>query len=252
VIVLLHGNGEDHHIFDPIVPVLTAAGRTVVTVDTRGHGQSARGDGPLTIDRCADDLAAVLDALYAAVRNGGNKPIDQVDVVGFSDGGNIALAFAVAHPGRVRSLVTYGANIVPTGVKPVLLVKTWLRWFRLRAASLLTCGQTRRRLHATAEIVGLMTSQPRIAPASLAAVTAPALIAAGQNDVIRESHTRLIADALPAGRCLIVPDATHGLPLDDPLRFTHVVTDFLDEVSPETAPNPSSPPAKSRPQPRRT
>jgi len=220
VVVLLHGNGEDRHLFDPVAAVL-ARRRRVVALDTRAHGESPRGNGPLTIDRCADDLLAALDALRASDPSAG-----RVDLVGFSDGGNIALTFAVAHPDRVRSVVVYGANLHPGG-----LTARTLWGLRLALAGLRLGGLASPRLRRRAEVWALMTTQPDIDPAALAAVTCPVLVAAGERDVVREDHTRLIAASLPQGCARFVPGATHVLPGEDPARFAALVEEFVDESS---------------------
>ena len=211
LLVLLHGNGEDHHLFDPIVPLLAPTHR-VVALDSRAHGASPPGDGPLTIERMAEDLAGVLDALGAG----------EADLVGFSDGGNIALTFALSHPERVRSALVYGANLAPGGLRLLTRCQLVVALWALRVASLF-----HRRARARAQTWALMTVQPRIDPAGLAAVTAPVLVMAGQRDLVKDSHTRQIAAALPNGQLRIVPGAGHFLPVKDPARFAGFINDFL-------------------------
>jgi len=88
-LILLHGNGESSAYFaNQIVPL--AQVRRVIAVDTRGHGASPRGSAPFTLSQFADDLLAFMDRLGIA----------QADMLGFSDGGNIALLFALRHPVR--------------------------------------------------------------------------------------------------------------------------------------------------------
>ncbi|MCL2803926.1 MAG: alpha/beta hydrolase [Micrococcales bacterium] len=222
-LVLLHGNGEDHHLFDPMVPVLSP-GYRVVALDTRAHGQSPRGVGPLTIDHLVEDLAGALDALGA----------DRVALVGFSDGGNIALAFAAAYPGRIKSLITYGANLFPAGLRAGVWVQLRLGLVALRVAGLVS-----RRARARAQTWALMTVQPHIDPSALAVVTAPALIVAGQRDAIRLSHTELIGASLPNSTVTIVDGAGHMLPKKDPDRFVRLILDFLNhELGTDPDPHP--------------
>ena len=45
------------------------------------------------------------------------KGLEQADILGFSDGANIALLFALRHPRRVGRLILNGANLFPKGVK---------------------------------------------------------------------------------------------------------------------------------------
>lgn len=93
-LVLLHGNGEDGSYF---LHQMEAFSREflVYALDTRGHGRSPRGSAPFTISQFAEDLLAFLD----------EQGLKRVNLLGFSDGGNIALTFALRHPERVRRLV---------------------------------------------------------------------------------------------------------------------------------------------------
>ena len=76
-------------------------------LDTRGHGKSPRGTAPFSIRQFAEDLLHFLD----------EQNLPQVDLLGFSDGGNIALTFAAKYPHRIRRLVLNGANFHPSGIK---------------------------------------------------------------------------------------------------------------------------------------
>lgn len=71
-----------------------------------------------------------------------------------------------------------------------------------------------------------MVRQPRIPLRALARVRVPVLVAAGEHDVIRRAHTEAVAAALPAGECLVVPGADHGLPMSDPEAFVRLVRGF--------------------------
>ena len=106
-LILLHGNGEDSTYFEHQIERLSRTFR-VIALDTRGHGRSPRGSAPFTIRQFADDLLAFMD----------EHGIERAHLLGFSDGGNIALVFALAHPERVGKLVLNGANLDAGGVKP--------------------------------------------------------------------------------------------------------------------------------------
>ena len=104
-LILLHGNGEDGSYFSHQMEAFSDRYR-VIAVDTRGHGRTPRGDAPFTIRQFADDLLAFMDA----------QGLAKADILGFSDGGNIALVFALAHPERVGRLILNGANLDPSGL----------------------------------------------------------------------------------------------------------------------------------------
>lgn len=216
VVLLLHGNGEDGASLAPVAADL-ARDHRVLSPDARGHGRSPRGTGPLTIARMADDAAAVLAGAGVGV-----EPVaGPADVVGYSDGGNVGLMLALRHPAAVRSLVVYGANVDPAGLTARTRAEVTAAWLGQRARGLVDPAA-----RARAEVTDLMVRQPRIPLRALARVRVPVLVAAGEHDVIRRAHTEAVAAALPAGRCLIVPGADHGLPLADPAAFARLVRAF--------------------------
>jgi pimeloyl-ACP methyl ester carboxylesterase len=182
---------------------------TVYAVDTRGHGHSPRGTAPFTISQFADDLPAFMD----------EQGIERAHILGFSDGGNIALTFALRHPGRVGRLVLNGANLDPSGVRPSVQIPIVLGY---KLASLSQAPKAR----ANAELLGLMVNEPHIHPRELAALTMPALVIVGSRDMIRASHSRLIADSLPHGR-LVTVKGDHFIAGKRPGPFNRAVLEFL-------------------------
>lgn len=226
MVLLLHGNGEDGASLAPVAADLSRDHR-VLSPDARGHGRSPRGSGPLTIARMADDAAAVLAAASGAdpgLRADGDAGAGAgaADVVGYSDGGNVGLMLALRHPGAVRSLIVYGANVDPGGLTPRTRAEVTAAWLGQRARGLVDPAA-----RARAEVTDLMVRQPRIPLRALARVRVPVLVAAGEHDVIRRAQTEAIAAALPAGQCAIVPGADHGLPMADPGAFVRLVRGFL-------------------------
>ena len=93
-LVLLHGNGEDHTYFKRQMGPFSQHFR-VIAVDTRGHGESPRGTAPFTLEQFAEDLKEFLDG----------RSITRCHLLGFSDGGNIALLFALKYPEYVEKLI---------------------------------------------------------------------------------------------------------------------------------------------------
>jgi pimeloyl-ACP methyl ester carboxylesterase len=96
-VVLVHGWGACVYTFRDAVPALARAGRRVLALDLRGHGLSDKpiGRGNYTVTALVDDVRHLLDVLG----------LDQVDLLGHSLGGGVALHFALAHPHRIRRLV---------------------------------------------------------------------------------------------------------------------------------------------------
>jgi len=78
-----------------------SASHTVIGIDQRGHGHSPDGPWKLSYPQMAEDTAAILEKLA----------LGPVDLVGHSDGADIALLVARDHPRLVRRVVISGANL---------------------------------------------------------------------------------------------------------------------------------------------
>ena len=109
-LLLLHGGLGSIGMFEPVLPAL-ADGREVIAVDLHGHGRTALGDRPISLPDIGDDMAEVLRQLG----------YEQVDVLGYSFGGGVALRLAVQHPERVRRLAIVSAGYARDGFHPEML-----------------------------------------------------------------------------------------------------------------------------------
>lgn len=209
-LILLHGNGESSDYFAHQTAYFSRRYR-VLALDTRGHGRSPRGSAPFTLAQFAEDLLAFMD----------QQGLEKAHILGFSDGANIALLFALAHPERVDRLILNGANLYPGGVKPWIQWPTVAEYHLLRPLTGRSPGLRRRR-----ELLGLMVNEPHIDPASLAALTMPALVIAGTRDMIADAHSQLIADSLP-NAALVRIDGDHFIAAKAPEVFDRAVEAFL-------------------------
>ena len=99
-LVLLHGGLGAGEMFGPVLPSFTDH-HQVILVDLQGHGRTADIDRPIDVRLMADDVAALIEHLG----------LDDVDLVGYSLGGGVALQTAIRHPERVRRLVAASANV---------------------------------------------------------------------------------------------------------------------------------------------
>jgi pimeloyl-ACP methyl ester carboxylesterase len=209
-LILLHGNGADSGYFRGQIDAF--AGRYhVYAVDTRGHGRTPRGGMPFTIRQFAEDLLGFMD----------EHQIEKAHLLGFSDGANIAMVFAVRHPGRVDRLILNGANLNSSGVKRRIQIPIELG-YRIAKCFSGKSDEARR----NAEMLGLMVNEPNVSPAELAGIRAKTLVIAGTRDMIRESHTRLIAKSIPdAG--LVFVKGNHFIANRRPAEFNRAVLDFL-------------------------
>lgn len=233
-LLLIHGNSGDLHFFDRNLPLL-ASHRKVVAMDCRGQGLSARGHGPLTLSRFADDAAEVIRALGT----GTDARPERFAVLGFSDGANVAMLLAARHPELVESLVLASGNATVSGLRLGVRFVLWV--MRLATELVPASAQVRGRRR---EQLRLMLDSPGIRMSDLRHITAPALVLAGQHDLIRQSHTRMLAETIPHARLLIVRGGSHTVLRDRADTVTPLIVDFLAEPGPRA--DGDVPPAPAR------
>jgi pimeloyl-ACP methyl ester carboxylesterase len=211
-LILLHGNGENCDYFEHQIPYFARDYR-VIAIDTRGHGQSPRGEKPFTIVQFAEDLLGFMD----------ERTIGKAILLGFSDGGNIALTFALKYPERVDKMIVDGANLFPSGVKARY---QWPIEVGYRIAKMF--AKKSEEAKKNAEMLGLMVNEPHIEPSELARLTMPILVVAGTKDMIKDEHTRLICNSLPNAKLEIIT-GDHFVANKNYEAFNTVVGAFLKE-----------------------
>lgn len=228
-VVLLHGLGLSRHVFAPVVPALASRFR-IVSLDLRGHGASPAPDPPGPYSD-HEDVLATLDALG----------LGQVDVVGLSLGGMVAVDLALAQPARVRRLA-----LLAPALSGWAWSEAWVAAFRtVRAVGRVsgpraaleawhahplfaTARAHPRAARALEEMIfaddgrrwvepDLRVGLDRPAAGRLATLEASTHVFVGEHD---RPDFRAIAETLathvPAVRLLVVPGAGHLLPLEAP------------------------------------
>ncbi|MCH1981977.1 alpha/beta hydrolase [Ruminococcus sp. OA3] len=209
-LILLHGNGESSAYFVHQINYFSDKFR-VIAIDTRGHGKSPRGEMPFTIRQFAEDLMEFMDVHL----------IEKANLLGFSDGGNIALIFALKHPEKVKCLILNGANLDTKGVKASVQVPI-VAGYKIASLFAGISVQAKR----NAEMLGLMVNDPDINPDELKVLDVPVLVIAGQKDMIKYEHTRLIYESLPNAEIAVIP-GDHFIADKNSGTFNRIVGDFL-------------------------
>ena len=225
-IVLIHGfasNKEVNWVVPGWVTTLTRAGRRVIALDNRGHGQSTKLYEPAAYHSAiiAQDVRALLDHLA----------LPRADVMGYSMGARIAAFLALADPQRVRAAVLGGLGIhlvegvgLPETIALALEAPTRAEvtdptGFMFRSFA----EQTKSDLRALAAC--MRGSRQTLSAAEVGRIAAPLLVAVGSKDRIAGSPQALAA-LIPGARALEIPDRDHMLAVGD-RAFKQGVLEFL-------------------------
>jgi pimeloyl-ACP methyl ester carboxylesterase len=227
-IVLVHGfasTKEVNWVHPGWVATLTRAGRRVVALDDRGHGQSSKLYDPTAYHTAlmAEDVRALLDHLA----------IERADVLGYSMGARITAFLALAHPQRVRAAILGGlGDKLVEGVGLPETIALALEAPSLDAVQDPTgrvfrafAEQTRSDLQALAACI--RGSRQMMTREDVARIAVPMLIAVGSKDAIAGSAQRLAA-LNPHARALDIPGRDHMLAVGDRV-FKDGVLKFLRE-----------------------
>jgi pimeloyl-ACP methyl ester carboxylesterase len=194
-VLMIHGNNGSMENFSKNAGYF-AKHYKVVLADSRSQGKSLDPDHPLTFEMMADDYAALLDTMH----------IQSADVIGYSDGGIVALLMAILHPEKVKKLASTGANLWPDA--DALAPGLWDGAKREYEAGLSKPPVTAKEKN-DRKLFLLDWLEPHITLAQLHTIQAPSLIICGDHDVISLTHTVLIYQNIPHANLWVVPNSAH-------------------------------------------
>jgi len=212
-LLCLHGNGGSHKSFYPVIDELEKHFRCILP-DSRWQGKTTKGTQSLTYPLLSQDMLGFLQAI------GVNEP---VSIVGYSDGGIMALECARNNP-QIDRVVTLGANWDTTGTTPEF--EAWAQKTLRRAEKWSFFSCCRRK----AELIKLMLEEDRYPDyKGLREVHCPVLLMVGDADVIPYDHTLWMKDELPNARISIVSDCGHSIMRTRPDVFIDTAISFLTQ-----------------------
>lgn len=180
-LILLHGNGEDLHIFDPLADKLKHH-FTVYAIDSRNHGGSTK-TNDWTYETMAEDIYQFIQKLK----------LQKVSIVGFSDGAIISLLLEIEHPGLLYKMVLLGVNLKPTDFKKNIY-NSLVQGYEQTQDPLLK----------------MMLEQPNIALHTLSNIQTPTLVIAAQNDLFYRKTFTDIVKTMPHATLQIMQTHDHG------------------------------------------
>lgn len=196
-LIMMHGNGESHTIFDRAIPLL-AKHFTVYAIDSRGHGESDK----------------VLEYHYADMVEDIKDFIKKLELkspyfYGFSDGAIIGILLAALDPSLLSHLILSGANLCPTGIRT-----GWLGLFRCI-------------YRFTKEPkMKMMLEEPNISLEDLQHIVIPTTVIAGSRDMVKRSHTKTISAHIRGSKLMILPWNGHGSYIVHKDKIAHLILDI--------------------------
>lgn len=215
--ILLHGNGGNSSSFFYVVDYFCKF-RRVITLDTRGHGRTPKGEGAFTLKRFASDLYEFM----------GEMGIKKAVLVGYSDGGNIAMIFAKEHPEMVAGLVLNGANMFPSGLKDKDL--KWITSSYKKAKKALRKSPQNEYFKNELDLMSLMVHEPRLTRDDFSEFDAPTLVLVGSRDVIKEEHTDYIVSSFK-NSSLAVVEGGHNVVKTNSEPYIAAIDGFLKDAN---------------------
>ncbi|MGK0551704.1 alpha/beta fold hydrolase [Enterococcus faecalis] len=208
---LLHGNGSSSDYFKNQRAAFSRY-FTVYAIDSRAHGRSTNTSTALSFRQMAQDLKELADA----------EQVSSLDIVGFSDGANLAMVFTSMYAEMVHRLVLNAGNITFSGVKLRGRLLTYLQygWFRILA---LFSAKAHQRLL----IVQLQLDDIGVTFEQLTQFTCEVLVIVGKYDIIKRSHSLGLVQAIPQASFVLISHQGHSFAEKDPATFNHEVLTFL-------------------------
>jgi len=210
-LLLLNGNNSSMALFNNQLEALNQK-YMVIGLDSRGQGKSTSNDTRITYELMAEDVNTFLE----------NLELKNVNILGWSDGGNIALILAMQHPDKVNKMAIMGSVLYndnsSVNAETNKLIREQIKEMEDKAVD---------KNNMDYRLKVLLMTEPHINPDSLKKIIAPTLVMAGQHDVIKENHTKLIAKKIPNSKLVIFKGASHHAPEEISELFNETVLDFF-------------------------
>jgi pimeloyl-ACP methyl ester carboxylesterase len=238
-VVFLHAFPLNRTMWDPQVSALVGESRCIA-LDFRGLGES-KSRGPFSMDRYADDVAAVLDTLR----------IPHAVIVGLSMGGYVAFAFWRRHRERVRALVLSNTRATADNEEAIARRRQLIEIARSQGSTGVAnaqiaglVGKTTRekrpdiydamhRMIAQAPIDGVIGAIHALierpdSTSTCASIDVPTLVITGDEDVITPTkEASKLSAAIRGSRFEVLQGAGHLSNVERPAAFNTVVSEFL-------------------------
>lgn len=225
-VLLLHGGLSNTDSFADVMVTPLQDSFHLFAYDRAGHGRSADQPGSFHFNFQRDEAIAFISDVIK----------EPVHLVGYSDGANIALMIAIARPELVKSIVSIAANFNADGIIELPVFDPAGISDEERAEYALMSPDAPETLAIkNAKMHEIWKVEPNIDIAEIAQISVPTLVMAGDDDVVKHSHSIELYEALSLGQLAIVPGTSHGLVKEKPEFVTALIKSFLgDQAYPVT------------------
>ena len=219
-VVLLHGGLSKTSSWDYLMVPPLEDEFHVFAYDRTGHGFTGDQPGSLHFEfQCQEAIAYLEDVVK-----------EPAHLIGYSDGGIIALMVAIKRPELVKSIVVIGANYhYSAPLKDFLEARVSEE--DQAEYNLISPDAPHTLLEKTIRMNEIWKTEPDISLSAIASIQCPVLVMAGDDDVIAHDHTISLYEALPLGQLAIIPGTSHGLVKEKPALLIAVIMQFLEDLS---------------------
>ena len=219
-VVLLHGGLSKTSSWDYLMVPPLEDEFHVFAYDRTGHGFTGDQPGSLHFEfQCQEAIAYLEDIVK-----------EPAHLIGYSDGGIIALMVAIKRPELVKSIVAIGANYhYSAPLKDFLEARVSEE--DQAEYNLISPDAPHTLLEKTIRMNEIWKTEPDISLSEIASIQCPVLVMAGDDDVIAHDHTISLYEALPLGQLAIIPGTSHGLVKEKPALLIAVIMQFLEDLS---------------------
>ena len=215
-LLLIHGNNGSIESMGNQIDYFKTKYRVIIA-DNRGQGKSELKTDSLTYTQITKDWEGLVNHLK----------LDSISIIGWSDGGIVALQMGISGKTKIKKMVAMGANLRPDGVNSWAIndvSKT-----REMIVSKIKVKDNSENWDLGNQLAGLLLNQTNIPTKDLSKIKAKVLVIAGDRDVIRNEHTVEIFENIPKAQLCIMPAETHFAPASNPELFNAIVNKFLSE-----------------------
>lgn len=225
-VLLIPGGFGSISDFQKIAPLL-ADNYRVIIIDPPGQGRSDHADKPVSYQLMSDYYSEIIDLLK----------LDSVYVIGHSDGGVAAFLLAKNNPGKVKKVISSGANYRADGVKNEVREfnetklcnvdwaevnnKPWIDKYKNLSP------QNDWKKYVT-ETLKIWNEEEYFPKSDFEMINIPVLLIYGENDVIIPEHANEIQNSIKGSKLKILPKTSHNVYLEQPELMNTISNEFFD------------------------